>query len=156
MSARRERECIAGIDYGTVRIGIALVDMEIPIATPFENYTRGTEEDDAKYFARLADQQDVVRFVVGLPVHLSGDDSTKSHEARQFGQWLGDLTCVPVEFFDDRFTTSFARQLMEGVGLTKKKRKARLDKLSAQLLLSAYLEREQGKSGHLLGLDDKQ
>jgi putative Holliday junction resolvase len=51
MDTRNER--IAGIDYGTVRIGIALADTEVAIATPYENYTRRTADLDAAYFREL-------------------------------------------------------------------------------------------------------
>ena len=63
---------IAGIDYGTVRIGIAMADTEVGIAGPYENYNRRTPALDAEYFQRLAKEERIGRFVVGLPVHLSG------------------------------------------------------------------------------------
>ena len=104
---------IAGIDYGTVRIGIAMADTEVGIAGPYENYTRRTLALDAEYFARLAKDEQIGRFVVGLPVHLHGGESQKSTEARAFGEWLGEVTGVPVEFFDERFTTAEADELLE-------------------------------------------
>jgi putative Holliday junction resolvase len=131
---------IAGIDYGTVRIGIATADLAVGIAGPFENYTRRTPELDAKYFAELAAQEKIERFVVGLPVHLSGQESQKSTEARTFGEWLGRVTQVPVEYFDERFTTSEADQILGAAKLTKKQRQARRDQLAAQIMLTAYLE----------------
>src|SRR5687768_662220 len=90
---------IAGIDYGTVRIGIAVADTEIGIAGPFANYNRRTPALDAKYFQQLANEERIARFVVGLPVHLAGHESQKSAEARTFGAWLQEATDVPVEFF---------------------------------------------------------
>ncbi len=131
---------IAGIDYGTVRIGVAVADEQVGIAGAFDNYTRRTELLDEKYFRRLVDEEAIGRFVVGLPVHLSGDESQKSHEARAFGQWLGEVTGRPVEYFDERFTSAEAEELLGAAELTKKQRKARLDKLAAQIMLTAYLE----------------
>jgi putative holliday junction resolvase len=131
---------IAGIDYGTVRIGIALADTEVGIAGPFENYTRRTPLLDAEYFATLAREERIGRFVVGLPVHLHGGESQKSGEARTFGQWLTKLTGVPVDYFDERFTSAEAERILEMASLTKKQRKARLDQLAAQIMLTAYLE----------------
>jgi putative Holliday junction resolvase len=61
-------------------------------------------------------------------------------EARRFGEWLAKVTGRPVEFFDERYTSSEAEQLLLGMGLTKKRRKEKLDKLAAQILLTAYLE----------------
>lgn len=131
---------IAGIDYGTVRIGVAVADAEVGIAGPHENYTRRNKQLDAEYFQRLVTEEAIGRFVVGLPVHLSGEESQKSAEARTFGQWLGEVTGVPVEFFDERFTTAQAEELLGAAELTKKQRRARRDKLAAQIMLTAYLE----------------
>ena len=131
---------IAGIDYGTVRIGIALADTSVGIAGPFANYTRRTRELDAAYFRKFAAEEQIARFVVGLPVHLHGGESQKSGEARTFGEWLNQVTGAPVEFFDERFTTAEADELLGAAKLTKKQRQARRDQLAAQIMLAAYLE----------------
>lgn len=149
---------IAGIDYGTVRIGIAVSDASGSIASPFENYNRRNEPLDRQYFEVLVREERIVRFVVGLPVHLDGRESAKSIEARQFGAWLAAATGVDVQYFDERFTTQEAQLLLSGMSLSKKKRKARLDKLAAQIMLTAYLETLRSgtaKPGEpLRGLDD--
>lgn len=131
---------LAGIDYGTVRIGIALADTEVRIAGPFENYNRRSPKLDAEYFQQLAREERIDRFVVGLPVHLSGAESEKSREARTFGEWLATTTGVEVEFFDERYTTSQADEILGAANLTKKQRQARRDQLAAQIMLTAYLE----------------
>jgi putative Holliday junction resolvase len=139
-------ERIAGIDYGTVRIGIALADRETRIATPYENYQRTTLERDASYFKKFAAEERIALLVVGLPVHMSGNESQKSAEARQFGEWLQAESGVPVVYFDERYTSSQADELLDTAGLTSKQRKARRDMLAAQILLTAYLEAE-GRGG---------
>lgn len=131
---------LAGIDFGTVRIGVAITDPERRIASPLENYTRRGEAADAEFFRQLTARENIRGFVVGLPIHLDGRESQKSSEARKFGQWLEQITGVGVAFFDERFSTSEAEQALMGAELTKKQRKARLDKLAAQILLSAYME----------------
>ncbi len=131
---------VAGVDYGTVRIGVALTDSERRMAFPHETYTRSDPNRDAKWFQRLVEEHAVRLFVVGLPVHLSGRESQKSSEARAFGKWLAEQTQTPVVFFDERFTTSEAEQHLLAAQLTKKRRKARLDALAAQILLTAFLE----------------
>lgn len=136
----RQRGRIAGIDYGTVRIGVALGDLEVNMATPLEVYTRRSDKLDAEYFSRLAREQRLLRFVVGLPVHLDGGESQKSMEARAFGRWLTEHTGKPVEFFDERYTSSQAEQVLLAAKLTSKRRKAKLDALAAQILLTAYFE----------------
>ncbi len=131
---------VAGIDYGTVRIGIALSDPERRLASPHENYVRRGPKDDAEHFCRLAREEQVKLFVVGLPIHLDGRESPKSHEAREFGAWLARATGVPVEFFDERFTSVEAETLLLEAGLSRQRRKKRRDMLAAQIMLSAFLE----------------
>jgi putative Holliday junction resolvase len=131
---------VAAVDYGDVRIGIAISDRETLIASPYENYTRRGEQAGARRFQRLVAEEQVTRWVVGLPVHLDGRESQKSREARRFGAWLAETTGVPVEFFDERFTSAHAEELLLGADLSRKQRKERRDKLAAQILLAAYLE----------------
>lgn len=144
---------LAGIDYGTVRIGIAVTDPEQRLASPLENYTRRGTAADAEFFKRLAAEERIARFIVGLPIHLDGRESEKSLEARRFGQWLGEVTGVPVEYFDERFTSTEAERYLAAAKLTKKRRKARLDKLAAQILLTAYLESSEAGRREVRGLD---
>ena len=131
---------IAGIDFGTVRIGISISDPGRTIASPLETYTRRGPQQDAQRMRRLVAEDGVTLFVVGLPVYLDGRESPKSQEARQFGAWLGEITGVPVEFFDERFTSREAEQLLLGADLTSKRRRKRIDMLAAQSMLAAYLE----------------
>ena len=145
---------IAGIDFGTVRVGIALTDPRRTLASPLETYRRGDRQQDATRFRRLVAEEDVRLFVVGLPVHLDGRESQKSREARQFGQWLAETTGVPVEFFDERFTTSEAHGLLTDAQLRGRRRKERLDMLAAQVMLSAYLEASAAGRGAPKPLDD--
>lgn len=143
----RPKGRIAGIDFGTVRIGIAISDAGQSIASPYENYTRRGEEADRQRFQKLVQDEQVAWFVVGLPVHLDGRESQKSTEARRFGQWLAEVTLRRVEFFDERFTSHEAERYLADAQLTKKKRKARLDKLAAQIMLTAYLETPPAQPG---------
>lgn len=147
---------VAGIDYGHVRIGIAISDPDRKIASPLENYTRQGLEQDTRRFRRLAVEEGVALFVVGLPLHLDGGESLKSQEARQFGAWLGEVTGVPVEFFDERFTSCEAEQYLLAADMTRKRRKKRMDMLAAQIMLSGYLERGRASEAmnHGLGIGD--
>ena len=137
---------LAGVDYGTVRIGVAICNAEQTLASPLENYNRRNQKKDAEFFQQLVEEERLVGFVVGLPVHLSGDESQKSIEAREFGKWLQELTGLPVTYYDERFTSVIAEEYLMSAELTKKKRKARLDKLAAQILLTSYLESNRDQS----------
>ena len=144
---------IAAIDFGTVRLGIAVSDSRRTIASPYENYTRRSPAADAERFRRLVAEEGITLFVVGLPVHLDGRESQKSREARTFGLWLKEATGMPVALFDERFTSAEAERVLGAAELTKKQRKARLDKLAAQIILTSYLESADATAPPA-GLDD--
>ncbi len=131
---------LLGIDFGSVRIGLAVSDPDRKIAFPLATYVRRTTEQDAKYFQEVAVEQRVSEIVLGLPMHLSGREGQKAQEARKFGNWLRELTGLPVIFWDERFTTVEAETWLLAAGLTKKRRKARRDRVAAQILLQSYLD----------------
>ena len=131
---------LAGFDYGTVRIGVAVSDPDQRLASPLENYTRRGEAADLAWLKQLVAAERIAGIVVGLPVHTSGQESQKSREARAFGEWIKQATGLPVRWFDERYTSSQAEALLLDSGLTQKRRKERLDKLAAQIMLAAFLE----------------
>ncbi|MDR1486028.1 MAG: Holliday junction resolvase RuvX [Planctomycetaceae bacterium] len=131
---------IAGIDYGSVRVGISVSDVDCVIAVPFQTYIRKSPTRDAEFFKQFAKEEQIGRFVIGLPLHLSGDVSEKAREVLRFGEWLVGLTGLEVDYFDERYTSVEAEQILRQAKLTDKKRKERRDMVAAQILLSAYLE----------------
>src|SRR5205823_12711505 len=92
------------------------------------------------YCRTLAAAEAVGGVVVGLPVHLDGREGVKAVEARAFGRWLAEVTGLPVVFWDERFTTVEAESALWSAGLTHKQRRARRDRVAAQLLLQAFLD----------------
>jgi putative Holliday junction resolvase len=131
---------LLGVDYGHVRIGLAVSDADCKIAFPLATYQRRNREGDAAYFQNVVAEEKIGALVVGLPVHLSGREGQKATEARQFGKWLAETTALPVVFWDERFTTVEAESALWQAGLTHKKRKARRDRVAAQIMLQAYLD----------------
>ena len=131
---------LVGVDFGAVRIGLAVCDADRRIASPLETYTRRGGAHDAAYFVKLAKAEGAVGWVVGLPVLMSGDEGTKAKECRVFGSWLAAQTGLPVAFHDERCTTAAAEDALWAAGLTHKKRKGRRDRVAAQLILQAFLD----------------
>ena len=99
------RTRILGVDYGSVRVGLAVSDTDGKIAFPLETYERRDPERDAVYFRGVVEREEIGAIVVGLPIHLNGREGQKAAEARAFGQWLAETTSMPVAFADERFTT---------------------------------------------------
>ena len=131
---------LLGVDYGSVRVGLAVSDPDRIIASPLATYPRRDAEQDARYFRDLAAAEGVVGLVVGLPVHMSGEEGQKAAEARAFGRWLGELTGLPVVFWDERYTSAEAERHLLAAGLTNKRRKDRRDRVAAQVLLQGYID----------------
>ncbi len=145
---------IAGIDYGTVRVGIAVSDPDRMIASPYETYIRKSQTIDAEYFRRLVAEELIVKFVLGLPLHLSGQVSDKAREVLLFGAWLRETTGIDIDYVDERFTSVEAEHFLRQAKLTNKKRKERRDKIAAQILLSSYIESGCQGISEFSGIDD--
>jgi putative Holliday junction resolvase len=132
---------VAGIDYGRKRIGIAICDAERIIASPLPfHMPSGDDAAEAAFYRTLAAAEDIVGFVVGLPVHADGSDSRMSVEVERFGAWLATATGLPVTFHDERYTSVEAAGKLAGLGLSRGKKKARTDSIAAQILLTAWME----------------
>ncbi|QDU10563.1 Holliday junction resolvase RuvX [Gimesia aquarii] len=131
---------LLGLDYGTKRVGVAISTFEQNIASPLENYTRQSKEKDESFFTKIIHEYQCKGLVVGLPVHMSGDEGQKAKEARQFGNWISQFAQIPVRFWDERFSSATAEEFLVNVNVSRNKRKAYLDKLAAQIILQSFLE----------------
>ena len=131
---------LLGVDFGTVRVGLAVSDPDRLIASPFETYARKDAKADAAYFQRVVASEKIVGLVVGLPLHTGGEEGIKATEAREYGAWLTEATGLPVVFWDERCTTAAAEDALWDAGLSHRKRKDRRDRVAAQLILQGFLE----------------
>lgn len=131
---------LAAVDFGTVRIGVAICDPGWQLSSPLEVIPNGGDEVNSDRFRKLITEHQVKGLVVGLPIHCDGGESRKSRECREFAEWLAETTSVPVRLFDERFTTAQANQRLRFGKLTRQKKKRRLDAVAAQVLLESFLE----------------
>lgn len=135
---------IGAVDYGTVRIGVAVCDPDWILASPLKIVDTGDWPESTSVLATemkgIAREERLVAWVVGLPVHADGNESESSRAARAFAAWLQDETGLPTRLFDERFTTVDANRRMHGAGWTRNKKKKRLDAVAAGVLLEAFLE----------------
>jgi putative Holliday junction resolvase len=134
------RTRILAIDPGSVRLGLAISDTERRFASPLATYARRDPTEDARYFKKLIDDEEIGLIVIGLPIHEDGSEGVQAKAARKFGAWLQEVTDVPCVFYDERFTTYIAEESLLEAGLTKKQRKARRDRVAAQIFLQTYLD----------------
>jgi putative pre-16S rRNA nuclease len=121
---------VLALDYGSARCGVAVSDPSGTLATPLEPVLKPGTKKGLQRLAELVAELEAERIVVGLPVSLRGGDSAQTREVRQFADRLQTAVAVPVELYDERFTTSLA----ERVGGT-----ASLDSRAAAVLLDEWL-----------------
>ena len=131
---------VLGIDFGVKRVGAAISDPRRSIATPLEVYERRDPVQDARHYRKLVEEDEVDRIVIGLPVHTSGREGESAAKARAWGAWLAEATGLTVVYYDERYTTVLADDLLIEVGFSRQKRKGMRDMLAARILLQNYLD----------------
>ncbi len=134
---------VLGIDYGTKRIGVSVSDREQKFSSPLHNHTRQGTQGDERFFRKIVAEYRPVGLVIGLPLHMNGNESQKSREATKFATWLSQITQLPFTFQDERLTSYQAEKLLLAAEMTNKQRKERMDKLAAQILLQMWLDARQ-------------
>ncbi|AMV40117.1 Holliday junction resolvase RuvX [Planctomyces sp. SH-PL62] len=131
---------VLGIDFGVKRVGAAISDPGGSIATPLEVYERRDPAQDARHYKQLVAEDEIERIVIGLPIHTSGRESESAVKARAWGAWLAETTGLPVFYYDERYTTVLAEDVLIEVGFSRQKRKGMRDMLAARILLQNYLD----------------
>jgi putative Holliday junction resolvase len=128
---------VLALDHGTVRIGAAICDPTGTLCTPLPVI----EPPEPSSVAALVREREVGRVVVGLPVHLSGEEGSQAALARTFADELGALLDVPVDTYDERLTSQMAdASRRAGAGASR-------DSIAAAHLLEAYLTSLARKGG---------
>ena len=121
---------VLALDYGAARCGVAVSDPTGTLATPLEPVLRPGTKKGLQRIRQLVAEVGAERIVVGLPVSLSGGDSAQTRETRHFADRLREVAGVPVELYDERFTTALAHQAGGD---------AALDSRAAAVLLDEWL-----------------
>jgi putative Holliday junction resolvase len=144
-SGRSGRTC--GLDLGRVRVGVAVDDDLGVMAHP-----RGTLDgrDRRALWAalrRLAEAEGVTRFVVGLPLDMTGAEGAAAREARAAAQQIADATGLAVELWDERLTTVQAQRALAASEVRGKKARARVDEAAACAILQSWLDAQAARRG---------
>jgi putative Holliday junction resolvase len=121
---------VLALDYGSARTGVAVSDPTGTVARPLGVVEHAATEDGIARLVELARDEDVERIVVGLPITLRGEHGAQAEETDRFVALLRAATDLPVESFDERFTTKLAEA---------NEARAEEDAVAAAHLLSSYL-----------------
>jgi putative Holliday junction resolvase len=131
---------ILALDVGRKRIGLALSDPMGITAQGLPNLVRTNKRTDLAELARLAAEHEVALFLVGNPLHMSGDTGRQAEWVRELADALAAHTGIPVRLWDERLTTVEAARVLRESGIGIEKRARAIDKLSAVILLQSYLD----------------
>ena len=130
---------VMALDYGDVRIGIAMSDMTRTIASAYENYNRRDEDSDIAHIIDIAKANSVKLIVMGLPYNMDGTESNQTLKTKAFAELLGAKSGIEIKFQDERLTSKLAERMLINADVSRMKRKNVLDKLSATIILQDYL-----------------
>lgn len=132
---------IMALDVGERRIGVAVSDPLGLTAQAHSVFSRRHPEADVAAIAGLAAQLGAERIVVGLPRNLNGTEGPSAKRSREFAASLTRKVEIPVELYDERLTTVEAENILLEGDLSRRKRRAVVDKVAAALILEGYLHR---------------
>jgi RNAse H-fold protein YqgF len=130
---------ILALDFGSVRIGVAVSDGLLITAQGLETIQRKDLTKDIETIKGVIKEYGVVEVVVGLPISMNGTHSAKTKETLEFVEKLSQAIGVPVRTYDERLTTMQAERILIDADVSRWKRKGLKDMLAAQLILQAYL-----------------
>jgi len=131
---------ILAVDHGEKRIGIALSDESATIASPLKVIEHISRALDAAQVADLAAQYNAVLIVVGQSFDEEGMPNPAGRRAARFADELKNQTDIPIELWDESFSTQDARAARIELGVSRKNRAGHQDALAAAVILQSYLE----------------
>ena len=131
---------ILALDHGTVRIGVAVSDELKMIATPLEFIP---VEPFAPFLVRLKEilrDKEVEQILVGMPRNMNGSYGPAAQKVQEFVAVLKESIVVPIKLWDERLTSAQANRYLIDANVSREKRKEKVDKTSAAILLQSYLD----------------
>jgi putative Holliday junction resolvase len=131
---------VLGLDYGTVRIGVALSDFTETIAHPKTFIPATPLSDSLSAISEICLSNNVSRIVVGLPKHMNGDEGDSAAAARKLGAAVAEKTSLPVEYIDERLTTISADNILNECEVKGADKKDKIDSIAAAIILQNYLD----------------
>lgn len=136
-----------GLDLGTRTCGIAISDLTHTISSPYKvlRFDDNDYESILKPLEEIINQEKIEKIVLGLPKNMNNSMGDRCTTTLEFKERLERYTGLPVEMQDERLTTVAAHNYMLEADLSRKKRKAKVDGLAANIILQTYLDIERGK-----------
>src|SRR5512136_2288311 len=134
------------LDIGEKRIGVAVGDESGTLARPLTTIVRASKRQDFERIARLVTEQSVERIVAGYPRSLSGDEGPQAQRVRRYVEALAAALPVPVELWDERYTTVEATQRLAQSSRHRSRDRGQLDAAAAAIILQDYVDAHRSPS----------
>ncbi len=131
---------ILAVDPGQKNIGLALSDETATIASPLTVIQHIKREIDAAQVAAIAAERDAKLIVIGQALDENGKPNFEGRRSARFAKALREQTDLPVELWDESYSTQYARQARIQMGVSRKKRRGHLDEIAATVILQSYLD----------------
>jgi putative Holliday junction resolvase len=132
---------VLGVDWGRVRIGLAVSDGLGLTAQSLETLDAADQTHALDAVTRHCVDQEVEAIVLGLPRRMDGSDGASADAVRAFAHRLEERARLPVHFWDERFSSVEAERLLVDAGVRRKARRGAVDRMAAVLILQGFLDR---------------
>ena len=140
-SATPPMRALAGLDLGTVTIGVAVSDGMRQVATPLETIRRKKFGLDAARILEICEDRSIAGIVLGLPLNMDGSEGPRCQSTRAFARNLEKLTDLPISFWDERLSTVAAERALLEADTSRKRRAEVIDHVAASYILQGALDR---------------
>lgn len=134
------QERFLGLDYGRVRIGVAVSDELALLAHPREAILAEPRPRALRAVRALVSAEGIRCIVIGLPRNMDGSAGRSEQRVRQFADALGPLVDCPIEFVDERLSTVQASLMLREGGVNARSQKQKIDSAAAAILLQTFLD----------------
>lgn len=131
---------ILALDYGAVRVGVAVSDELRLMASPLEFIPLEPWEGFLARLREILREKPAELLLVGLPRNMDGTYGPAAEKVRAFAARLEAAVALPVKFWDERLTSVQAHRMLDETGVRWQKRKGRVDQMAAAILLQSYLD----------------
>ena len=131
---------ILGIDYGDVRVGLALSDLTCTIAQPFKTLKYDDINHLLDQLSHIIQDNNIKKIVVGIPYNMKGKDTKQTTKVREFIVILEEKLGFKIHLVDERLTSSEAEKFMHQMNIKTGFNKDKIDKIAASIILQEYLD----------------
>ena len=132
---------LLGIDYGTVRIGLALSDPTGTLASPLPFLENQSPKQVIAAITALIETHQITGLVIGMPRNMDGTYGPSAQKVKDFIAEMKKDISLPIQPIDERLTTAQASKQLSGIGLNQKQLRKKVASSSASLILQQYLDR---------------